>query len=242
MKKCPKCGKEKQIIEFNNNKSKKDGKCTYCRECELKRGREYREKNRGKVNEASRKWRKSNPGKYKDIIGRYLKKNPHMKSVERARRNRLDESYREMENVRNRMRYKENPEKFREKRKEYYHKNKENERRKNDEWRKKKLKECGFFRMKKNLRDRIRGYLTEKTNSKRTLDIVGLERDVFRSYIENKFTDGMSWDNYGKWHLDHIKPLCLAENNDEALKLNHYTNLQPLWAEDNLRKNRKYGT
>ena len=49
----------------------------------------------------------------------------------------------------------------------------------------------------------------------------------------------MTWENYGKWHLDHIKPLCQAKDNDEALLLNHYTNLQPLWAEDNLKKNRK---
>ena len=50
----------------------------------------------------------------------------------------------------------------------------------------------------------------------------------------------MSWDNYGLWHIDHVKPLCLANDNNELIKLNHYTNLQPLWAEDNIKKNRKY--
>jgi hypothetical protein len=49
----------------------------------------------------------------------------------------------------------------------------------------------------------------------------------------------MNWDNYGDWHLDHIIPLCEAKTEEELFKLNHYTNLQPLWAEDNLKKNRK---
>ena len=81
--------------------------------------------------------------------------------------------------------------------------------------------------------------LNEKKGGKKTLDIVGLNSDDFRKYIEKLFSDGMCWDNYGFWHLDHIKPICLAKTEEEILKFNHYTNLQPLWAEDNLKKNRK---
>ena len=66
------------------------------------------------------------------------------------------------------------------------------------------------------------------------------DKENFKLYIESKFTEEMSWENYGEWHLDHIKPLYLSENEEDLLLLNHYTNLQPLWAEDNLRKNRKY--
>lgn len=94
--------------------------------------------------------------------------------------------------------------------------------------------------MKKNIRDRIRQYLTGENKSKRTFDIIGLDKENFKSYIEDKFTEGMSWENYGEWHLDHIKPLCLSENEEDLIKLNHYTNLQPLWSEDNIKKNRKY--
>jgi hypothetical protein len=46
----------------------------------------------------------------------------------------------------------------------------------------------------------------------------------------------MSWDNYGEWHIDHIKPLALAHTEEETYKLCHYTNLQPLWAIENLQK------
>ena len=101
------------------------------------------------------------------------------------------------------------------------------------------MKEDGFFRMKKNLRDRIRQYLIGENKSKKTKDVVGLDKLQFKLYIQNKFVNGMSWENYGKWHLDHIKPLYQAKNNEEALILNHYTNLQPLWATDNIRKNKK---
>ena len=74
---------------------------------------------------------------------------------------------------------------------------------------------------------------------KRTKEIVGLDYPEFKNYISSMFTEGMSWENYGEWHLDHIIPLCTAKNEDEVLLLNHYTNLQPLWAEDNLRKGGK---
>jgi hypothetical protein len=61
-------------------------------------------------------------------------------------------------------------------------------------------------------------------------------------HIEARFTDGMSWDNYGAWHLDHIKPLILFDLTvrEHFLKAAHYTNLQPLWAADNISKHAKY--
>jgi hypothetical protein len=51
-------------------------------------------------------------------------------------------------------------------------------------------------------------------------------------YLEARFQEGMSWENYGAWHLDHIKPLVLFDLTDreQFLQAAHYTNLQPLWA------------
>jgi hypothetical protein len=57
--------------------------------------------------------------------------------------------------------------------------------------------------------------------------------------MELQFWPGMTWSNYGKWHVDHIIPLCTANSKEALEKLCHYTNLQPLWAVDNLRKNKK---
>ena len=50
----------------------------------------------------------------------------------------------------------------------------------------------------------------------------------------------MNFNNYGKWHLDHIKPISLATSEDDIIKLNHYTNFQPLWAEENIIKGNKF--
>lgn len=65
---------------------------------------------------------------------------------------------------------------------------------------------------------------------------MGEELDVVRNHLENQFTDGMSWDNMGKWHIDHITPLSSAKTPEELKSLCHYLNLQPLWAFDNLSK------
>jgi hypothetical protein len=87
----------------------------------------------------------------------------------------------------------------------------------------------------------LKQYLKQKniTQRNKTYDIVGIEINDLKRHIEKQFTKGMNWENYGMygWHIDHIIPLCSANDENELLKLFHYTNLQPLWAEDNLKKN-----
>ena len=236
---CKRCEVGKPTIEFGDNKNNKDGKSIYCKICELERGREYREKNREKVNNSAKNYRKNNPEKYKEVIEKYLEKNPNMTSTERAKKYRESEEWRKKFRESGKKSYLKNIDKEREKSKEYYHKNKDKLRIGKNKWKLKRMKEDGFYRMKINLRARIREYLIGESKGKRTKEIVGLDKMEFKLYIQNKFVDGMSWENYGKWHLDHIKPLCIAKDNEEALLLNHYTNLQPLWAEDNLKKGKK---
>jgi len=71
---------------------------------------------------------------------------------------------------------------------------------------------------------------------------LGCDIETFKAHIEKQFKEGMSWENHGDWHLDHIKPLSILSNIEdvEVLKeLCHYTNYQPLWKEENLSKYNK---
>lgn len=71
--------------------------------------------------------------------------------------------------------------------------------------------------------------------------LVGCNIEEFKKYLESMFVDGMDWGNYGLWHIDHIIP-CISfdlSNEQEQRKCFHYTNMQPLWAKDNLIKSSK---
>lgn len=69
-----------------------------------------------------------------------------------------------------------------------------------------------------------------------TMELVGCSLDKLKKHLEIQFIKGMTWDNYGKWHVDHIIPLSFAGDKESLFKLMRYTNLQPLWARDNIRK------
>jgi hypothetical protein len=69
--------------------------------------------------------------------------------------------------------------------------------------------------------------------------VLGATLETTKAHIEAQFHPGMSWGNYGQWHVDHIIPLASAKTAEELVALCHHTNLQPLWAEDNLRKGAK---
>lgn len=98
------------------------------------------------------------------------------------------------------------------------------------------------FRMRRILRVRFYMAIHRRSKTGSAVKDLGCSIEEFRTHIESKFKNGMSWSNYGKWHIDHIIPLSsfnLTERS-ELLKACHYTNLQPLWAEDNLRKGHKH--
>lgn len=94
-------------------------------------------------------------------------------------------------------------------------------------------------------RERVRCLIKEcikKSGSKkksRTSEILGCSTVFFKEHIERQFLKGMSWDNMGEWHIDHIIPISSAATEEEVIELNHYTNLRPLWAADNIRKSNK---
>lgn len=100
------------------------------------------------------------------------------------------------------------------------------------------------FKLLKTLRSRL-GSAVKNQNaikSDKTLELVGCSVPFLRGYLEAKFKTGMTWENHGEWHIDHIKP-CASFNlldNKEQEKCFHYTNLQPLWCHENLSKGAKH--
>jgi hypothetical protein len=97
------------------------------------------------------------------------------------------------------------------------------------------------FRIIESMRSRIKNFFKSNNirNYNKTFNIVGCTPQKLKEYLEKKFTDEMSWDNYGQWHIDHKIPLSSAKTEEEIYKLCYYTNLQPLWAKDNIKKSNK---
>jgi hypothetical protein len=106
-----------------------------------------------------------------------------------------------------------------------------------------RYKNDGFFRVKTQLRKYVRRYFDIKTNPRNTMDIVGCTPQELKIKIESQFNDWMCWNNYGygkgKWVIDHIIPLSSATNIEELHQLCHYSNLQPLSWEQNMKKSDK---
>ena len=163
-----------------------------------------------------------------------------------------DKIYREKNPNKMKEWYKNNLDYALQQKKDYYEKNRElikersklwakNNRDKVNKYIKSKKEKNPLFKVELNIRGRMKQYLKQKniTQRNKTYDIVGIEINDLKKHIEKQFTKGMNWENYGVygWHIDHIIPLCSANDENELLKLFHYTNLQPLWAEDNLKKN-----
>lgn len=85
---------------------------------------------------------------------------------------------------------------------------------------------------------KIRSNLTSRVSKHARIEYLGCTIKELIEYLENKFCDGMAWENYGNWEIDHIKPISNFDllDNKQKKELCHYTNLQPLWRKENLKK------
>lgn len=93
------------------------------------------------------------------------------------------------------------------------------------------------FKIATNLRNRFRSTIGGY-KYKSILKLIGCSLDELKNFIESKFEPGMNWQNHGLWHIDHIRPCSSFDLTklEEQSKCFHYSNLQPLWAKDNLIK------
>lgn len=213
---CSKCKEEKEVCEFTKNVSRKDGYHSQCKNCKNK----WRLNNREHVLEYKRNYHKKNSIKLNEYSTNWRQSNSN-----------YHKKYKD-----------ENKEKLVKSNKNYREKNLKKILKYNSEYQKKKRHSDPFYNLTSNIRSRISTFLKLKNISKnnKTFEIVGCTQEFLKEHIEKQFTEGMSWDLMGQHiHIDHIIPLSSANTEEEVYKLCHYTNLQPLWAKDNLKKSNK---
>lgn len=132
----------------------------------------------------------------------------------------------------------ENKEKIRETTKIYREKNRD----KRNTARRMRKENDPVYKLTCTLRCRLYHAIKKNIKSKPTLELLGCETEFLKQHLENQFTEGMTWENHGEWHVDHIKPCAKFDLSlpEEQQKCFHYTNLQPLWAIDNMKKGDTY--
>ena len=213
---CTKCKIEKELTDFFKLKSSKDGYNGWCKICLNEKNNKWRENNREIALTYSKNWYQNNKDKKSEYFEKYCLETPE--------------------------KVKETKKKYREKNKEVIKQKKkiydENYKPKRNELRRERLKTDILFKLVNNVRSRLIKYLTTLNITKKntTFEIVGCTPQELKEHLEKQFVDGMGWENRCEWHIDHIIPLSSAKTEEELYMLCHYTNLQPLWAIDNLKK------
>ena len=134
--------------------------------------------------------------------------------------------------------YKDNLKHRKQQSKERKLKNKDTDRIWYREYKRNKYRNDPFYRLKSILRSRLSKLIKGEVSA---VSDLGCTVEELKKYLESKFLPGMSWDNHSSrgWHIDHVIPLASANSEEELKKLCHYSNLQPLWSEDNLSKGSK---
>jgi hypothetical protein len=153
---------------------------------------------------------------------------------------KYDKNYQEKTNFRSK---RDKTDKVKQYRKKYIAENIDWWRKYEREYRYERRKEDMFFKIKGNISGRLSDLINKRNLSTNTTELIGCNRETFINHIEKQFTEGMDWENYGLkgWHVDHIIPLSSFDLTieSEVKKACHYTNLQPLWWQDNLEKSNK---
>lgn len=222
---CKKCNIEKDIFNFNKDKSKKDGYRNSCKACQKKYLSEYYSDNKDDINAKNGEWKKNNKEYLSEKSKNYYQENKESILIKRKE---YIKNNKDINRERKRKYYKNNSKSILDKKKKYISKRK---------------KQDKLFHLTLSIRSLIKNSFRKRNFSKsKTSEILGCSYEEFKSYIESKFIDGMSWDNYGDWHLDHKIPISWAKNECDVYTLNHHTNFQPMWAFDNMSKSNRFSS
>ena len=257
---CTKCGKEKNLNEFNK-------KSNLCKDCirEYKKEyylrnkdmikakvQEYRNNNKDRVNATQKKYKESHRELLREKQRKYYNENKVVLN-EKHKEYMIDYNKLYYENnkdelmIKKRKYQKENADKIREYRKLYDNQNKEHIRKRHAKYLRKYTKmrkdNDPLFKLIIQVRGLISGSFSRKgyTKKSKTYEILGTDYKTFYNYLLDSFEKnyGYKWNGKEEVHIDHVIPLATANTEEEVIKLCHYTNLQLLKVKDNLEKNDK---
>ena len=240
---CVECKIEKLLSEFHKTPAGKYGCRRVCKSCANAKTYEKKRVERDKdplefarkQREYNLAWQAANSEKARVLRGAYKKQNA------------------ESLKVANKVWYEANHQKILEKKKVYRDANTDMATKAHSDWRENNRAHVNGYWRKYN-RDRLQTdvlfSLTKRTRhficmailnmgytkKSKSTEILGCDWVAFKQHIESQFTTDMGWENRNLWHIDHKIPLASAKTEEELLALNHYTNLRPLWAVDNLKK------
>jgi hypothetical protein len=223
-KKCTKCEEHKELAEFHKDTKSNDGLAYNCKSCVRKRKKEWYKANAAHARSTTKEWVKNNYERAQASKKRWEEVNiERVKANEKRWRNDNSE------------RVKANKDKWK---KENHDACKKKSRR----YMRKRNAIDPHFRLKGNLRSRLYSALKGNSKAASTMELVGCNIDYLWNHLIAQFTEGMKVENYGEWHVDHVRPCASFDLEDEEQQREcfHYSNLQPLWAEDNLSKGDRY--
>jgi len=221
---CSKCKIEKLFIEFSKIKNCKYGINSICKCCTNEYSRNVYNKNKEIIQKAHKEYNNINKEKLKVQKKKYRIKNQDI--IKEVRKKYLNN----------------NRDKIKNQHKEYFIKNKE------DIYKYRKNRRilnlnCKILDV---LRSRLYKVIKTQcgTKNKRTLELLGCSVEFFKEHLEKQFKDGMTWENhsYYGWHIDHIRPCASFDLGDPRQQeaCFHYTNMQPLWWDENFKKGATY--
>ena len=215
-KQCNVCNETKNMVEFSTHQTNKDGYNNKCKICVNDYSKTYRNKNIEKELERAKNYYENNKDKKKEY--------------ENNNKEKINERRKEYRNS--------NKIIITEKQKKWYKDNIDLVRERNYNYYKMKMATDPIFKLKKQLKGLIRDSLRNQglKKSDRTINVLGCTIEELKLHLESKFEPWMTWDNKGLyngelnygWDVDHIIPTSSGSTYEEIIKLNHYTNLQPL--------------
>ena len=222
MKKCFKCEEYLGLSNFRKNKRSKDGLQGKCKDCAKKYDVVHREANKESI---QRSWERHYQNNTDKVKGRAAKWEADNKDHVADRKKSYREKNKDIISIYHSKYRKENLLKL-----SAY----------NAIYRKNRIAKDEDFRFLVKVQQALHRIIRRKSDSKdREL---GYSSQDLRKRIESQFKTGMTWDNHGEWHIDHIKPISLfiSQGETRPVIINALRNLQPLWAKDNIAKGSKY--